>query len=694
MPALESLLTTAAAAGVLLVSLAAALYGAATITRRLLPQAPLGVRLVALGIGAAWMLLVLLLLLLFLQGLRPLVLLTGTLVLALACRLALGSPPAGATRLVLTLLRAAQRQPVGAAAVLVGTLLVVQLGRALLLPPLSWDSLTYHMTLPALWVQHGGYCQWPAPDAWVDYSRFPSNGELFTALALLPFHGDLLANLVNFPFLLLGAGAVHALARELGSTRRISLLAAACWALAPPAFTFVTTQYVDIQAAAETIAAWLFLVRYLRTRAAGDATLAGAAFGLAVGTKHLALVPAALGVGILLVLLAKDRCRGPARRSSCGFAIAAVLAGAAFYVRNWLETGNPVFPFEVRLGGTVVFAGSQFQGTATDFVPTGAGFLDKLVGFTPEFAPISFGPPTLLVATLALGSLLIALFGRHRRRWLVVALAVAAEVLVFGSERMRVLREVWGDVSQRLLLTSGALLLCAAAATSRWRHAAARRLAACLLLAALALEASAVNTAMGRVDFRLPITVASLVVAIAIAVILVLGAKRPQRTLWAVGGLGTVAAVTGLAFLQVHRDATRHGDYLDGWDAHQIPKATAAGWNAVDDPTRPVRIAFTAGWCLWGHHWFVYPLFGRRLQNQLLYVPTTASGAPGSYRPEAPVEPRTTAATWIARLQQARAEVLFVSMPPPPELEWVEANPQVFLLRTSAPGYRIYDLKW
>ncbi|HEX6811738.1 MAG TPA: hypothetical protein VF384_08960 [Planctomycetota bacterium] len=694
MPDPASFLATCAAAVMLIVSTGAVLHASATLTRRLLPDQSLGVQLVAGGLIAAWLVVVVMAALLFLQLFHPLAVTASMLALAGVCRRWSGPRPTATTSAAGSVLRAMQHAPAGVLAVILGAVLLLQLARALLLPPAAWDSLTYHMTLPALWVQHGGYCRWLAPDAWADYSQFPGNGELFTAFLVLPFHGDLLANLVNFPFLLLGGAAVHALARDLGASRHAGLLAAALWCFAPPSFAYLTTQYVDIQTAAQVIAAWLFTVRFLRTRAAVDGALAGAGFGLAAGTKHLALVPLAIGAAIVLLALARERFAGPRWRGIAWFTLAAALASVPWYVRNWIETGNPVFPFEVRLGDAVLFAGSEFQRTMAAADAIRHPFLPRLLNFTPDLAPVSHGPPALLIASIGLGGLVAGLRGARRGSWLVLAAAAAVELGLFCTERMRPLREIWGDVSQRLILVSPAILLCGCAASVSSLRGGLRRFVVGLLLAALALDLTAVNPATGIVDVRLPVLVAVLITASAAAVF---AADRAQglphlaRKLWVPG---IPLLVLGIALLQGHRDHHRHGDYLNAWDVHALPKFTAPGWNAVDDPERPVRIAYVAGWFWWDTHWFVYPLLGRRLQNELLYVPSTQSGRPGTYRPDPAAEARVSATEWIERLRRVRAEVLWVAMPAPPELEWVEANPQVFKVRVSDQAYRIYDLQW
>lgn len=681
---------------VLLPLMAGALaYSGAALVRRPLAEAPRAVRLVGAGLVATWLLVVVSLVLLFCQCFHALVFAGVSLCVAGACRRWTGKATVSTGRLRLG----------GGAALLVavvGTLLLVQVARALVLPPLAWDSLTYHLTIPAMWVQHGGYWQWSAPDAFGDYSRFPANGELFGAFLLLPFHGDLLVNLFGLPYLLLGGAAIHGLATELGAPRRGAGVAAALWMLAPPAFAYVTTQYVDLPMAAEVLAGWLFAVRFLRTKSAVDGVLTGAAFGLAAGTKLLALLPAAIAVLVALWLLV--RCRGRVLRGVGGGALAAVAVSVPWYVRNWIETGNPVYPFQVVLGGTVLFSGSTFQANVPVLPAGDTSYWTKLITFQPGFAPITLGPPAVLVAVLGSLAVLCGLAGPRRAAFVALAAAIAADLWLFAGEAMRPLREHWSDGTQRFLLVPFGLLLVGMATLAR-TGPRMQRFVLLMGVGALALDIAAANLATLARDQAVAWVVLGLGTLAAVAVVL-----QPRRAWLVVAGAS--AWFVGLPWLTHCRSETRHDTYAHGFDLHPTARdetvawvvvallgkeagagAVSRGWSEVDDPERPLRIAFVAGWASWGHNWMVYPLLGSRLQNEVLHVPATQSGALGTYQPGVPHEPPTTVDEWIGRLRRRGAEVLFVAMPAPPELAWAEARPDVFTLRASGDGFRVFDVR-
>jgi hypothetical protein len=84
--------------------------------------------------------------------------------------------------------------------------------------------------------------------------------------------------------------------------------------------------------------------------------------GLLAGTKGTGPVWA-VGLGIAVLLLAVWHVRAgrlTSRRAGTavgGTVVAGLLLAGWWYARSALETGNPLYPFEVRLAGTTVFDG-------------------------------------------------------------------------------------------------------------------------------------------------------------------------------------------------------------------------------------------------------------------------------------------------------------------------------------------------
>jgi hypothetical protein len=189
--------------------------------------------------------------------------------------------------------------------------------RGLVRPPLSWDSLMYHLLLTATWLQRhdlapvfGAY-----PLNYYGYS--PANGSVWLWWWMAPSHSELYANLAFLPQWALLALATGAVARRLGA-RESWPLAAFLVAMTPTVVRFAATQYVDVFTAACLLAACCFGLRWLREPRWGSATLAAAGLGLAAGAKVLGLVYAGALAAALLLLAPVAGRRRPARRALRG----------------------------------------------------------------------------------------------------------------------------------------------------------------------------------------------------------------------------------------------------------------------------------------------------------------------------------------------------------------------------------------
>jgi hypothetical protein len=226
---------------------------------------------------------------------------------------------------------------------------------AVVLPPFAYDSLTYHLTAVAAWVQSGkiGVNPYAACCA-----RYPSNAELLFAWPTVLLGRDSLADVVQIVAAVLGALAVAGLARLAGVSAPGSLTAAALFVLTPIVLTQANTDYNDVVIAALFLTALYFAAKLALTptgHVLPFALLAGFAAGLALGSKTNGLVLGA-AVAVPLVVQLKIR-RRPVWPTAGVLLSAAILAGGWWYARNWVDVGNPFAPFQVRALGVTVFKG-------------------------------------------------------------------------------------------------------------------------------------------------------------------------------------------------------------------------------------------------------------------------------------------------------------------------------------------------
>ncbi len=212
-------------------------------------------------------------------------------------------------------------------------------------PPVSWDASAYHLTLPRLFLAHGGFREVPLNV----YSYWPLNVELLFSLALA-LDDHVLAKLMHFAF---GVATLYALYVGCRSFHRpASGPLAAIFLLANGVVAFeLRVAYVDLAHAFLVLAGVLFMVDALEGNSR-SLWLSGLCCGLAAGVKLSGIVGAGI-VGALYLPRFADALR---RRESAllrqrlrlfltRFAAPALGLWAPWIARATLLTGNPLYPF-------------------------------------------------------------------------------------------------------------------------------------------------------------------------------------------------------------------------------------------------------------------------------------------------------------------------------------------------------------
>jgi hypothetical protein len=217
-----------------------------------------------------------------------------------------------------------------------GYLLAV-FGLALLtafLPPTAWDALVYHLTGPKLYLEAGRLVH-PLD---LPYLGFPQLGEMLFTMAML-LRRPAAAQLISLLFGALMALGCHGLAGQRWG-RPAGALAAAILYSATTILLILSWPYVDVLLMYFTLAAFAALCRGLEQNSRRWLVAAGLFVGMAMSTKYTAVtIPA----GAVLLILAN----WPVRRWHLVLLVIAVAAAfvAPWLLKNWVLTGNPVYPF-------------------------------------------------------------------------------------------------------------------------------------------------------------------------------------------------------------------------------------------------------------------------------------------------------------------------------------------------------------
>jgi len=316
-----------------------------------------------------------------------------------------------------------------------------------LAPPSAndWDTLAYHFAVPALYIKWGAIRYVP----FIPHSNLPFSMEMLYTLGLMfPAAGGMaLAKLFHFAMGVLTALAIYTIGRKHFSPRA-GLLGALVFASIPLIGWEATSGYIDLGAAFFVTLAALALLNHLEEGSRWG-VLAAVSLGLAAATKTTALqfIPMA-ALWLLYNNLRKGSGVWHGLRSSIGFGLIAVLVSCPWYIKSWIHTGNPVYPFAYSVFGGMywssrlaeVYRASQLKfGMGSDFISfvllpwnlamNPGRFYDAPVAY------VSIGP----VFLAALPFFAAARCGRLKLR-LLLALAAAGVIFwFFTSQQSRYL---------------------------------------------------------------------------------------------------------------------------------------------------------------------------------------------------------------------------------------------------------------
>lgn len=305
------------------------------------------------------------------------------------------------------------------------TALVVVIGVALLLdvvasaaPPTSADALKYHLGSPKWWLANGRIDS-PFWD-WHSFSPFGIEMLYAHGLAL---QGGETAGVLGAALAILCALVVYGLGRELANGSSAAGAAAAALFVAQGIVTWeATSSFVELGLTFYAALGGWWALRFVRRRLALQAGWAGVFAGAAAGTKYVGIVASGVVLGLLGLA-----CLRPVRlRPLCAALAPAALVPLAWYVRNWVVAGNPVYP--LYFGGRWWTSGDERNFHATQDVYGIGGTVLKLPLLPVELLLHGNAFDRGQYVGTALFVLVpLAFFVRDRR----IALAILAGVVVY-----------------------------------------------------------------------------------------------------------------------------------------------------------------------------------------------------------------------------------------------------------------------
>ncbi len=580
--------------------------------------------------------------------------------------------------------RAASSPFRGAAAAFVACASPILL-RAVVAPPLGWDTFTYHALKAGMWVQGGGIDAMDGTGPWGYYRDMLGGGDVLFAWALLPMHGDALTGVFGvFQWLALGVCLVG-LGRELGGREPWPSTTAAFLLALPAVRLLVGTGYVEVGLLLSFSAGLALGLRALRRGSRAALLLAAASLGVA-GAHKLPMVLIAGAALAFVLALAPLRAGRPAITAAA--LLLFCLPASGFFARSWSRNGSPLWPLPVSVFGFVAGEASPEVRWYMDR----PGLAEAAYRPGPEIQALARvfaapGDPNGGLGPFAWVSALVGLVlvWRLRSRPAALCAAVAAANLAcYYAPGFSMVRLSWSLSSGRFLLPAIAVLATAGAcAVAGSRRAGWYRgfLLAGTFFALLQTSRHGVGAGSAEAIFWLLAIAGTTAAVFAVA----LGTLRSPLRAPAVAAALLAALADFLALRNAYRDRILSEDFA----IHATPAYWAEAASLVDDPAAPRVIAVTSGPSQDLDSWFASPFLGRRLQNRLVNLPLAADGIRrrwGVGDANAEVQRTADYAAWRRAIDAAGVTDVLSFSPASTELAYMEAHRSEFERRAGAPG--------
>ena len=549
-------------------------------------------------------------------------------------------------------------------------------------PAAANDALAYHLPAAVQWLQTGKlglFHTWFYNPA---NSYSPLAGSTFIAWLMGPMGNDSLARFVETPadvFLFFG---IVTWARGIGTTVRTAVVLGFAVAVARPFISQTTLAKDDVPLAGMLVCAMGSLSRK-RLKGPLGAWRVGAALGLFFAVKYTAMLSLPI---IVLAIDAPWRAGWRMGRHAIAAGVALVIAGP-WYVRNWILTGNPIYPTGVSVLGRSVFRGG-LQMLHSDRLTSVRGAWETIV--KSYYSP----PPALAIAVALVWVAALICSWRKLMRWPLVRASLLGPPIVIA---MFVLKSPYGEV--RLIGPSFAMLLPAAALIPKQQLA---------VMIAIALAGLSLFTGFefARLSVLLPYFAAFSVALITIGLAWIYLKRRPRLIAFSLAGAGFamwtfmvwpsyLEQCNALAVLYWQQPFL-YGNYADAWGV--IRDQTPSGSTIAYD-----------------NFFMVYPLFGADLSRHVVFIPSKPGVHEVTDLPfmgpvigeQVPVEvvrvmnEHADKLTWLINLVLSHARYVLVGKQDltlssrrvhPPELDYIASLPTHFRTLLSNDSVDVYEV--
>ncbi len=564
----------------------------------------------------------------------------------------------------------------------------VQFWNVLINPPLRTDALAYHLTDAVNWLKNGNLDTPFIPSGAVPFTAitvttnyYPFNGELLFLWSMLSLKNALFANVAQAPFYFISILAMYSILKKLRVSKGVGLVMAITWILIPNIFKHLKEgAYIDIMCVTIFLMTLNYLLILKDNFSLKNSLLLGVTCGIFLGLKTLNIfwLAALSPLFIYVILINTDKANRAAVFKILGLIAVSFAAFSAYpFIRNFIMTGNFVFPVRVELFGKVIMPGfvnskeyANLCYPAKDFSPMKLLFSEGL-----GFQLFAFVLPGAFIP------LVVSLLKKNKRKafdLLIYLIPFLIFMFIFFFIRAYWTRYMYpflaaGFISLVLFLNN-------------FRNGKKY-----IYIAALLSILSSIPELSRKQPLVFSLMLSSFIY-LSIAYLkkinfqdVMIKLRLPKRI---TGAVAFILLFFLLTILNNNYEKKQYNRYVKFYREKEV----AMAWEWLNDFTgKGMRIAYVG-------RPETYPLFGSKLKNDAFYVSINEKpvslvdfGKDGQYRKEKNYR------AWLKNLKDNNADLVFIYQDHyvpvfPIEDEWAMRDPQSFRAVYTNKKVRIYSL--
>ena len=223
----------------------------------------------------------------------------------------------------------------------------------------NYDSLAYHLPTMVNWYQTQSLSTW----GWELIARYPYNWELLSVVFFNPIVSDAFIIIPNFIIWVVSGIIVYLICKELGSDRLSSIVTSFLIMMMPEIVKNLNTMHIDLPFATFFLISLYYYIKAVKGGNIIYILYSIMAMGVFLGIKTSSIPYLIILLVIISYWLIQKR-NETINNHFCNLKgrivlsmLSLIILGLFWYIRNWIEIGNPLGSVKIVINNVELFPG-------------------------------------------------------------------------------------------------------------------------------------------------------------------------------------------------------------------------------------------------------------------------------------------------------------------------------------------------